>query len=242
MSLTMIRTLALGAALSLGAVACSDGDTATETTSDTGGVATLTDETSETDTGDEPGDSGTDDSDSDGSVDAPDDPELAYARYDECMAEFGFDFQTSIAGEGDDGLTVEDQTFELDDPQAQGFDSPEDFDESFDEANAACEQHLANVDTGFDLDPEQQALLEDAQLEWAACMRDQGIDIPDMDTTGGGQAIIIETGPVEGDPQGGGELGGGADFDFAAFDEANKLCESAFDELDDVFGTDETKG
>lgn len=237
MSLTLIRTVALGAALSLGAVACGGGGAGTETTSDTDGIATLTDDANETDTdGTEPSDdSGTVDS-----ADAPDDPELAYALYDDCMADFGFDFQTSIAGEGD-GLAVEDQTLELDDPQTQGFDSPEDFDESFDEANAACEKHLANVDSGFDLDPEQQALLEDAQLEWAACMREQGIDIPDMDSGAGG-AIVIEAGSVEGDPQSGGDLGDGADFDFEAFDEANKACESAFDALEDVLGPTEGEG
>jgi hypothetical protein len=239
MSLTMIRTLALGAAASLGAVACSgSASSTTETTSDPSRVATLTDADSTSDAEDEGGDgAGTTDS-----AEAPDDLELALALYDECMAEFGFAFETSVAGEGDgDGLAVEEQTLELDDPQAQGFDSPEDFDDSFNEANSTCEKHLVNVDSGFDLDPEQQARFEDAQLEWASCMREQGIDIPEIDAGGGG-AITIEDDSLESDPQSGGELGAADDFDFDAFDEANEACESAFDGLEDVFGTSEGEG
>ncbi|MEM9467499.1 MAG: hypothetical protein AAGA90_19145 [Actinomycetota bacterium] len=231
MSLTLTRTLALPAALCVGAGACGDG-ASTETGAQPDGVATLSD--GDTETTDEP--SG--DAETTGSLDAPDDPELAYGLYDDCMADHGFDFQTSVAGDDGDGLSVEDQTLELDDPQTQAFDDPEEFGAAFDEANATCEQHLANVDAGFDLSPEQQALMEDAQLEWAQCMRDAGIDIPDMDQSGG--AISIEIGGDESDPQSGGLDGNNADFE--AFEAAAEGCEDAFDALEETFEDTEGEG
>ena len=240
MSLTLIRTLALGLALSLGAAACG-GEDSTETTGDAGGVVTLADENDDAGATDSTEAGAGADEDAEASADAPNDPELAYALYDDCMADQGFDFQTAIGGEDGDGLSVEDQTLELDDPQAQAFDSAEDFGAAFDEANKACEKHLANIDDGFDLDPEQQALMEDAQLAWTECMREQGIDIPDMDAGGAGGVTVIEVDPEDGDPQSGGALGSD-DFDFEAFEEANKACESAFDALNESLESTEDEG
>lgn len=235
MSTTLIRTLVAVTALSLGTAACSGDDGATETTGSGTGIATLEDDGPQPSDGERSSDStGADGTD----AEAPDDPELAYALYDECMAEYGFDFSTSFGGDGEDGaIDIQESEIELDDPQAQQLDV-EDFDEVFDEANAACEQHLANIDDGFDLDPEQQALLEDAQLEWAACMRDAGFDIPDMDSDGVG--ISIQVGPVDGDPQSGGIDGN--DFDFEAFEEAAAGCDSAFDALGETLGDESTEG
>ena len=232
MSITLIRTLVAVTALSLGTAACSGDDGATETTGSDTGIATLEDDGPQSSDDERSSDATGDD------AEAPDDPELAYALYDDCMAEQGFDFSTSFGGDGEDGaIDIQESEIELDDPQAQQLDF-EDFDEAFDEANAACEQHLANIDSGFDLDPEQQALFEDAQLEWAACMRDAGFDIPDMDGDGG--AISIQVGPVDGDPQSGGIDGN--DFDFEAFEEAAAGCESAFDALSETLGDESTEG
>lgn len=234
MSLTLIRTIGLGTAIVLGAAACG-GDTDT-TDASSNAIATLDDGTETTDsTGDE-----TPTTDAPSDAEAPDDPELAFALWDECMADAGFDIGTSLAGEGDgDGIAVEDIELDAGDPQTDGFDSPEDFDESFQAASAECDKHLANVDSGFDLSPEQQAQFDDAQVEWAACMTEAGFDIPDFDSDGGA-AISIEVGPEDGDPQSQGF--GEGDFDFAAFEEAAEACNSAFDELEDVFGDESTEG
>ncbi|MEM8705791.1 MAG: hypothetical protein AAGE98_04995 [Actinomycetota bacterium] len=234
MSPNLIRTLAAVAALAVGAAACGSGTDTEASSTDDGAIATLSDETTESSSTDAEGDSGPASTTTD-EAEAPDDPELAYALYDDCMAEQGFDFQTSIAGDGDNGAIEIDGDSELGDPQAQSFDDADDFGEAFDTANAECEKHLANVDTGFDLDPEQQALFEDAQLEWAACMRDAGFDIPEMDGDGG--AISFEIGGDESDPQSG-ELGGN-DFDFEAFEEAAEGCNGAFEELDEILGSSE---
>lgn len=231
MPLTFIRTLALGTILSLGAVACS-GDSSTETGSDDtdNGIVTLSEESTDSDA--DSSESTSDETESTDSADAPDDPELAFALYGECMAEFGIDFQFSIAGEGGERLDITEETIELDDPQAGGDFG--DFDMSdFDDANRECEKHLANIDSGFDLTPEQQAQMEDAQIEWAACMRELGVDVPDM-SGDGSSIIIIEVGGDESDPQSGGEFGGD-DFDFEAFEEAANECNSAFGELNEAF-------
>lgn len=237
MSPTFIRTLVLGVGLSLSAAACG-GEGSTETTSDTGGIATLADDSTD-DQATGADQTETSDDGATGSAEAPDDPELAYARYDDCMADLGFDFSTAIVGE-DGGLSVDDQALDVDDPQAQSFDSDDDFGAAFDEANAACEKHLANIDDDFDLDPEQQALMNDAQLQWAACMRAQGIDLPDMDASAGG-VTVIEINPEDGDPQSGGELGGD-DFDFEAFEKADQECASAFDALNESLESTEGEG
>ncbi|MEM9201926.1 MAG: hypothetical protein AAGC53_09705 [Actinomycetota bacterium] len=236
MSLTLIRTLALGTALSLGAVACGSGDSDTESSSsDTSNeIATLSDDSTETVDAEATESSASTSSDE---REAPEDMELAFALFDECMAEFGIDMQTSIAGEGDEGLSIDESTIDLDDPQAGAGDLG-DFDmEDFDAANKECEKHLANTDAGFDLSPEQQALFEDAQLEWTNCMRERGIDLPDLDSSGGG-AIIIDAGVESDDPQSGGGFNDD-NFDFEAFEAASAECEYAFEALDDVFESTE---
>ncbi|MEM9521782.1 MAG: hypothetical protein AAGA37_20910 [Actinomycetota bacterium] len=232
MSLTLIRTLAFGTALSLGAVACGSGDSDTESSSaDTSNeIATLSDDSTETVDVDATESSASTSSDE---REAPEDIELAFALFDECMAEFGIDMQTSMAGEGDEGLSIEEETIELDDPQAGAGDLGDFNMEDFDAANAECEKHLANTDVGFDMSPEQEALFEDAQIEWSNCMRERGIDIPDMDSSGGG-AIIIDAGTEADDPQAGDGFSGD-NFDFEAFEKASAECEYAFDALSDVF-------
>ena len=84
------------------------------------------------------------------------------------------------------------------------------------------------------MSPEEEAAFEDAQIEWAECMRERGIDVPDVDGGASGGVIIVGGPDEEGDPQSGGF--GGDDFDFEAFEEANEECDAAFDELEELFG------
>lgn len=198
MSRVLIRTLALVTALTLGAAACGGGNESDDAAST--GVASLNDDSANQETADS-------DTSSDDTAEAPADPEQAYALFNDCMADYGFEFQTPT--EGDDGLDIDDNTSnDEDDPQA----SDGDFDQGdFESANKDCEKHLANVDNGFDLDPEQKAELEDAQVKWNNCMKEQGVD---MSTNDDGTVQTL-----------------GDDVDMEAFDAASKACEHHFDGL-----------
>lgn len=194
----------------------------------------------------------------DTAVEAPDNPEDAFALFNECMTETGFGFgggiSISVSGGGaapggvievEPGGTVLGDD-ELDPQQQDG--SFEDFDpEAFDKARETCEGHLANIDNGFDMTPEQQAAFEDAQLEWSECMRDQGVDVPEFDGSGGpGLSVGVIEGPADGaDPQSGTPSFDDFDFDFEAFGEAAEICQSVyeqFDELDGLFDEDQANG
>ena len=79
----------------------------------------------------------------------------------------------------EEGINFPDPTFDIDgNPQ---FDSLEiENEEEFESAFENCEDILRNaLPEQFDLDPEVEAALVDASLEFSQCMRDQGIDFPD---------------------------------------------------------------
>ena len=76
-------------------------------------------------------------------------------------------------------INFQDPTFDIDgNPQ---FDNLEiENEEEFESAFENCEEILRNaLPEQFDLDPEVEAALVDASLEFSQCMRDQGIDFPD---------------------------------------------------------------
>ena len=76
-------------------------------------------------------------------------------------------------------INFPDPTFDIDgNPQ---FDNLEiENEEEFERAFENCEDILRNaLPEQFDLDPEVEAALVDASLEFSQCMRDQGIDFPD---------------------------------------------------------------
>ena len=78
-----------------------------------------------------------------------------------------------------EGINFPDPTFDIDgNPQ---FDNLEiENEEEFENAFENCEDILRNaLPEQFDLDPEVEAALVDASLEFSQCMRDQGIDFPD---------------------------------------------------------------
>ena len=79
----------------------------------------------------------------------------------------------------EEGIDFPDPTFDIDgNPQ---FDNLEiENEEEFESAFENCEDILRNaLPEQFDLDPEVEAALVDASLEFSQCMRDQGIDFPD---------------------------------------------------------------
>ena len=79
----------------------------------------------------------------------------------------------------EEGINFPDPTFDIDgNPH---FDNLEiENEEEFERAFENCEDILRNaLPEQFDLDPEVEAALVDASLEFSQCMRDQGIDFPD---------------------------------------------------------------
>ena len=79
----------------------------------------------------------------------------------------------------EEGINFPDPTFDIDgNPQ---FDNLEiENEEEFENAFENCEEIFRNaLPEQFDLDPEVEAALVDASLEFSQCMRDQGIDFPD---------------------------------------------------------------
>ena len=79
----------------------------------------------------------------------------------------------------EEGINFPDPAFDIDgNPQ---FDNLEiENEEEFETAFESCEDILRNaLPEQFDLDPDVEAALVDASLEFSQCMRDQGIDFPD---------------------------------------------------------------
>jgi hypothetical protein len=163
-------------------------------------------------TPDEPGTDATSDATSDATtndasaddsteMEAPDDLDEAMALYDQCLQDHGVDPGDGfvVAGGGDaiavapaEGATPADGTG----PDSQVFVYGQDAsgnslpppDDKLIEASKACRGHLANATPDFDLTPEQEAAMEDAQLEFQQCMEDHGIE-------GGGFSISVGGGP-----------------------------------------------
>lgn len=224
-----VAALAVAVALVLGACG---GDT--DASSDTG-VASLGDTESSTSAPGDDADGAAEGSQSGDTPDVTDDPELAFAAYDECMNDAGFEFTSGLAGGesgAEAGLIVGEIEVEAGaDPQSGGLGVSE-FGEEFEAAEEECRKHLEGLDLSFDMSPEEQAAFEDAQIAWAACMRDQGVDVPDFDSEAGG-VVVVEVGD-EGDPQGGGF--DALDFDVEAFEAANEACGWTFAEFEERFG------
>lgn len=215
-----VSTAGLTAVLFL-AAACGGDDVSTDA-----GIASLNDGADQVDT-----------APVDTALEAPENPEDAFALFGQCMTDAGFDFgdtagasgliqiAPNAAVSGDDDANPQDQSGSF-----------EDFDpEAFDEANEACEGHLANVDSGFDMTPEQQAAFEDAQLEMSECMEEQGFAIPELASAGDGGTILIEDAAEVDNPQSGSSSVNDLDFDFEGFEEAAEMCQSVFDGLDGQF-------
>ncbi len=214
------RRRILGAVLALALIAAACGNESATAADE--GVATLGDDAAES-TGsaadEEPG------------VEAPDDPEDAFRLFNECMSNAGIDFGDAIViGGAEDGSTIEidpaDDAITGIDPQTGSLD---DFSvEDFEEANAQCNQHLANVDPYFDMSAEEKAAFEDAELKFRQCMEDLGVEVPDFDDAAGG-VVIQEFDEVEVDPQTG--LPSFEDTEFEKFNEAATECEHHFDAI-----------
>jgi hypothetical protein len=105
------------------------------------------------------------------------DPEEALQAFAECMREHGLEDFPDPQIDGNGGIEI-------------SAGDPGDFGRAeLDAAMQACEHLLpegAGPGDGEGPSAEEQAAMEDALLAYAQCMRDQGIDMPDPEFSGGG--------------------------------------------------------
>jgi hypothetical protein len=143
-----------------------------------------------------PDDSSPDDTTTDGTTaddEASTDPQQAMLEFTECMRDHGIDMaDPQFDGEGRGGITLE-ATPQNEDELAA--------------AQEACQPLLENARSEMEIDPEQEAEMREQLLEFAECMRDHGIDMPDPQFSDGG-GFVVQAGPEGGGPR--------EDPDFAA--------------------------
>jgi hypothetical protein len=177
-------------------------------------------------------------------LEAPEDPEEAFALYDQCLQEHGVDPGEGFVvvasdeviavspeqGASTGSLPARDQVVV---GRGPGGDEPPEITPELIEASEACQPHLANATPDFDLTPEQEAAMEDAQLEFQQCMEEHGIE-------GGGFSISLGDGPAIGVDEAPEAMTTTprAEVDPEQFEAAAEECRSVYEdypELDDVF-------
>lgn len=139
------------------------------------------------------------------------DPEAAALAFAKCMREHGIDVpDPEVSGEGGIGVAVGGDKVNEQEMQA---------------ALQACDQFLADAaGERRELDPE----MLDRMVEFASCMREHGIDMPDPTTDGG--RIMVRGNASSGDGDDGGEgpqtRGDffGVDPNSPEFQEAQEAC------------------
>lgn len=128
----------------------------------------------------------------------------------------------------DEGIDVEDPTVDADGnlrpPRPRDL-GQEDL-EMVRAAMNSCSEHLENV--AFGLDAADRSEREDQLFEYAACMRENGYDMPDPDFSTFGQP-----------GQGGGAGGGGP---FGAIDQDDPTFQTAQEACAGIFGGDRVPG
>ncbi len=87
--------------------------------------------------------------------------------------------------------------------------------EEYEAAHEACEHFMEAARSNIEVDPERQAEMQEQMLEFAQCMRDHGIDMPDPEFGEDGGVSIQVGGPNDE------EAGPRSDEEFA---EASEAC------------------
>jgi hypothetical protein len=114
------------------------------------------------------------------------DPQEAMLEFAECMRDHGIDMaDPQFDGEGRGGITLEAT------PENQA---------DLEAAQEACQPLLENARGEMELDPEQEAEMREQLLEFAECMRDHGIDMPDPQFSDDG-GFVVQAGPEGGGPR-----------------------------------------
>jgi hypothetical protein len=165
------KVIALVGALSLALVACGGGN-------GDDGVATL-------------GDAG--DVAAGASASPSVDPEDALAEFAECMRDNGIEDFPDPTIDENGGITIGIGGGDGGPPSEEGR-------EELADAMETCRELLPQGDGPGQISEEDQAAFQDAMLEYAQCMRDHGIDMPDPDFSGGGAFQIGGEGVDPEDP------------------------------------------
>jgi hypothetical protein len=135
---------------------------------------------------------------------SPADREEALLDFAECMRDHGIDMpDPQISQDGSGGILIQQEEGSGMDPESEEFQAAED----------ACESILEDAAGDIELDPEQEAEMREELLEFAQCMRDHGIDMPDPVFGEDGRVEIRANGPGDGNPQ-----------EDAAFQNAQEEC------------------
>ncbi len=224
--------------------------------SDTGGVATIAttapgpsdSRAADSSESDSTAADSTDATDETGTtLEAPTDENAAFTLYDGCMAKQGF--PTDAAGSLDDGPQVVTGTAGEassatpgDGPQIHivgpgGIELSGDDAIKFQAADEQCRGHLANVQSGFDFTPEQQAAMEDASLKVEQCMKDKGFDVHFSVAGAGDGNVMVGNGIASSSDAPPADQPTGTIPDQQAMQAAMKECSKVFDdypELKDV--------
>lgn len=149
------------------------------------------------------------------------DPEQAMLEFTQCMREQGIDMA--------DPTTDENGNFQMMRPSGGGeggeFD-PADR-EAMRAAREACSQYLEGIAQGFER-PDMTEM-QDLMLEYAACMRENGVDMPDPDFSDSADAA--GQGP-------GARLG----FNAGDYDPNDPIFQAANEACQEVFGADGMPG
>jgi hypothetical protein len=144
-------------------------------------VASLTGESASADDGNGNGDGG---------ALTEEETQEAFRKFAQCMREHGIDMpDPQFEGGGGDGGGVIIQG-----EAAAG--SKEGDPENFEAADKACQKHLEGVVDARrgQLDPEEEEKMKQRALDFAKCMREHGIDMPDPQFGEGGR-VTQEIGP-----------------------------------------------
>jgi hypothetical protein len=200
---TLLSSVALAVAL-LGAASCSSGGDG-----GTDDVATLG---AEDDTGSSDGDGGDDGPDGGGEGGRPVDAGFqdAMVEFAECMREHGIDMPDPQVGEGGGVVIAGPAGGQPGDGSSSEADR-----EELEAADEACQPILEEARASMpEPDPEQQAEMQEQALEFAECMREHGIDMPDP-VFGEGGRVSVEIGGAEGP---------GFDPEDDDFQEASEAC------------------
>jgi hypothetical protein len=141
-------------------------------------------------------------------------PEEAMLSYSQCMRDHGIDMPDPVFNSnGDGGGTVTQQGSNLDPKSQPGFQAAED----------ACKHFMEDVKRSAGGKP-MTAAEQQAFLDFAACMREHGVDMADPTFEGGGVSIQIGgPGPKDGAAGGGG--GVKIDPQSPAFAAAQTACQ-----------------
>jgi hypothetical protein len=157
-------------------------------------------------TGDDAGDG---DDATDGTSEGETDPQEAMLEYTECMRDHGIDMpDPQFSEDGGSFAVVGGPGSE--DEGADDFnpDSPE-----YQAAEAECGPILEDAVGQIEVDPEQEAEMREQMLEFAACMREHGIDMPDPVFDSNGR-VEVQIGSEEGE----------APMDQEAMEDAQEAC------------------